>query len=45
MVEGRSAFKILTSKPAEKRPLWWLRRRSEVIIRMDLKGIDVITRN
>ena len=39
MEEGRSAFKILTSKPTGKRPLGRLRRRWEDIIRMDLEEI------
>ena len=37
MEEDRSAFKILTGKPAGKRPLGRLRRRWEDNIRMDLK--------
>ena len=37
MEEGRSAFKILTSKPTGKRPLGRPRRRWEDNIRMDLK--------
>ena len=36
MAEGRSAFKILTGKPAGKRPLGRSRRRWEEHIRMDL---------
>ena len=39
MEEGRSAFKILTDKPTEKRPLVWIRRRYEENIRKDLKEI------
>ena len=35
--EGRSAFKILTGTPTEKRPLGRPRRRWEDNIRMDLK--------
>ena len=35
MVEGRSAFKILTGKPTGKRPLWRPRRRWEDNIRME----------
>ena len=43
MEEGRSAFKILTGKPTEKRPLGRPRRRWEDNIRMDLEeeGINV----
>ena len=37
MEEGRSVLKILTDKPAGKRPLGRLRRRWEDNIRMDLK--------
>ena len=37
MEEGRSGFKILTGKPAGKRPLGRPRRRWEDNIRMDLK--------
>ena len=43
--EGRGAFKILTSKPAGKRPLGRPRRRREDNIRRGLKEIGVITRN
>ena len=45
MEKGTSAFKILTSKPTGKRPLWRHRRRSESNIRMDLKEIGISTRN
>ena len=45
MEEGRSAFKILTSKPIGKRPLGRPRRRWEDNIRMDLKEIGIDTRN
>ena len=45
MEEGRTAFKILTQKPIEKRPLGRPRCRSEDNIRMDLKEIDINTRN
>ena len=45
MVEGRIAFKILTGKPAGKRPLGRLRRRWEGNIRMDLKEICKNVRN
>ena len=41
----RSAFKILTSKPTGKRPLWRPRRRWKDNIRMDLKEIGINTRN
>ena len=37
MEEGRSAFKILTDRPAGKRPLGRPRRRWEDNIRMALK--------
>ena len=37
MEEARSAFKILTGKPTDKRPLGRPRRRWEDNIRMDLK--------
>ena len=36
MEEGRSAFKILTGKPTDNRPLGGSRRRWEDNIRMDL---------
>ena len=39
MEEGRSAFTILTGKPAEKGPFGRPRRRWEDNIRMDLKRI------
>ena len=45
MEEGGSAFKILTSKPTGKKPLGRPRRRWEDNIRMDLKEIDINTRN
>ena len=45
MVEGRSAFKILTGKPTGKRPLGRCRRRWEDNIIMDLKKIGINTRN
>ena len=41
MVEGRSAFKILTDKPTGKRPLGRPRRRWEDNIRMDLEEIGI----
>ena len=37
MEEGRTAFKILTGKPTEKRPLGKPRRRSEDILELTLK--------
>jgi hypothetical protein len=43
--KDRSAFKILTGKPTEKRPLGRPRHRLEDNIRMDLKEIGVTTRN
>ena len=45
MEESRSAFNILTGKPAGKRPLWRPRRRWEDNIRMDLKEIGLNARN
>ena len=45
MEKGRSAFKILTGKPTEKRPLGRPRRRMENNIRMYLKEIGINTRN
>ena len=44
MEEGRSAFKILTGTPTEKRPLGRPRRRWEGNIRIDIKEIGVHTR-
>ena len=41
MEEGRSTFKILTSKPTGKRPLGRRRRRGEDNIRMDLEEIGI----
>ena len=41
MEEGRSAFKILTSKPTGKRTLGRPRRRWEDDIRMDLEEIGI----
>ena len=41
MEEGRSAFKILTSKPTGKRPLGRPRRRWEDYIRMNLEEIGI----
>ena len=41
MEEGRSAFKILTSKPTGKKPLRRPRRRWEDNIRMDLEEIGI----
>ena len=45
MDDGRSAFKILTGKPTGKTPLGRLQRRLKHNIRMDLKEIDINTRN
>jgi hypothetical protein len=45
MEEGRSAFKILTGKPTGNRPLERSRRKWEDNIRMDLKEIDIYSRN
>jgi hypothetical protein len=39
--EGRSALRILRSKPTGKRPLWRPRRRWEDNIRMDLEEIGI----
>ena len=41
MEEGKSAFKILTGKPAGKRPLGRPRRRRKDNIRMDLEEIGI----
>ena len=41
MEEGRSAFKILTSKPIGKRPLARSRRSWEENIRMELEEIGI----
>ena len=43
--EGRSAFKILTGKPAGQRPLGRPSRRREDNIRMDRKEIGISRRN
>jgi len=43
--EGRSAFKILTSKPTGKRPLGWPKRRWEDNIWIDLEDIGIIVGN
>ena len=43
--EGRSAFKILTGKPAGKRPLGKPRCRWADNVRMDLKEIGINVRN
>ena len=45
MEKGRSAFKILTDTPAGKILLGRSGRRWEENIRMDLKGININTRN
>ena len=44
-MEGRSAFKILTSTPIVKRPFGRPGRRWEDNIRIYLKEIDITTRN
>ena len=41
MEEGRSAFKILTAKPIERRPLGRPRRRWEDNIRMNLEELGI----
>ena len=45
MEEGRSAFKMLTGKPTEKRPLRNAKRKWEDNIRTNLKEIGINTRN
>ena len=45
MEEGRSTFRILTSKSTRTRPLGRPMRRWEVNIRMDLKEIGINARN
>ena len=45
MEEGRSAFKMLESKPTGKRPLGRPKRRWEDNIRMNLEEININTRN
>ena len=45
MEDGRCAFKILTGKPAGKRPLTRPRHRWEDNVRMDLKEVGINTRN
>ena len=45
MEEGRNAFTILPGKPAGKRSLGRPRRRWEDNIRINLKEIDINTRN
>ena len=45
MEESRSAFKILTGTPTEKRPLGRPRRTWEDNIRIDIKYIGINTRN
>ena len=44
-LEGRSAFKILTGIPTEKRPLGRPRRRWQDNIKMDLKEVGINTMN
>ena len=41
MEEGRNAFKILTGKLSEKRPIGRPRRRWEDNVRMDLEKIGI----
>ena len=43
--EGRSAFKILTGKPAGNKSLGMPRRRWEDNIRMDLNKLNINTKN
>ena len=45
MEEGRSAFRILTCKPSDKRLSGRPRRRLEDNIRLDLKEIAIFGRN
>ena len=45
MEEGRSVFKILTGTPTRKIPLGRPRRTCEDNFRIDLKEIDINTRN
>ena len=45
MEEGRSSFKIFIGKPKGKKALGGPRRRWEDNIKMDLKEIDINTRN
>ena len=45
MEEGGTAFNLLTGKPTGKRHLGRPRRRRKDNIRMDLKEIDINTRN
>ena len=45
MEEDRSAFKIVTGKPAGKRSLGRPRRKWEDNFRMDLKEMGINTRN
>ena len=45
MEEGKSAFKMLIDKPTLKRPIGRPRGSWEDNIRMDLKEIDINTRN
>ena len=45
MEEVTNSFKLLTGKYTGKRPLCRLRHRCEDSIRMDLKEIDINTRN
>ena len=45
MEDGKSSFKILTDKPTGKRSVGRPRRCWENNIRMDLKEIDINTKN
>ena len=45
MEEGRSAFKILTCKSTARRPLGRPKWRWKDNIRMDIKEMDINTRN
>ena len=45
VVEGKSAFNILTGKPTGKRPLGRPRRRRKDNIRMDLEEIGIMRVN
>ena len=45
MEEGKIAFKIVSGKPVGKRPLGRPRRRWEDNMRMELKEMNINTRN
>ena len=38
--EGRRVHKVLVGKPELKRPLWRPRRRWEINIKLDLRGLE-----